>query len=772
MKKNAVDWKLAFFCAAAFAVAYFFLPARIFLSVNDLPNQYHYNASGRTVAAPARIVAVAIDDYSHSRMTQRWPWKRSVYADLFRNLDREGARTIALDVFLRGSSGDPLDAGYLSRALQEIKASVVLGYEFDFQNMAPGAIVEEIPKDAYIPAMLNTLQDADGFIRKARVSCIGKDQIYYSLSVKAVSAFLGKDPAAVAASIRSIADRRFKQYLNFEDRYFYIDYKFTPYQRDRAIPIVSFYDVLNDMEKLKTEWGEHFLKDSLVVVYPAAAILQDIHLTPLGRMPGGFVHINGILNVLSGDTVDSPGFVPFILLGLSLIALIYALRCDTIQSGLAIFAAVIVFNILGGLVLWRFHVKTDFFRVISFSTIFFVSAGLYRIIDFLARLASIKDRATLDPLRGIYTLRYFRYRLDLESRRRRTQAIMVYFRGLGAETEKVPVDRQKQIWSRVNAAVSKVGSCWASYSLEEICGFSFQDRTRLEKILFSLRDDLGEVFQEGSLSVEAKICAAEYSRDHTASDQLAALAGQIRSQTAGVLMTNAIKPLIRGPAEGRAGDGQVHLLDNLADDIEEKNRQLLNLYEKLKSEHDKTREAFYQIIESLVNALEARDPYTQGHSRRVADYALQMADRLGWTPDRKERLRKAALLHDLGKIGIPDAILHKRGQLSEEEFGIIKQHEIFGVNILKPLKEIEDILPWILYHHEKWDGTGYPHGLGGDAIPLASQIIALADVYDALTTGRDYKKSLSKPEAVDIIVKGKGTHFSPQLAEVFISVLG
>ncbi|MBP6920451.1 MAG: CHASE2 domain-containing protein, partial [Candidatus Omnitrophica bacterium] len=145
MKKNAVDWKLAVFCAAAFAAAYFFIPERIFLSVNDLPNQYHYNASGRTVAVPARIVAVAIDDYSHSRMTQRWPWTRSVYADLFRNLDREGVRTIALDVFLRGSSGDPLDAGYLSRALQEIKASVVLGYEFDFQNMAPGAIVEEIP---------------------------------------------------------------------------------------------------------------------------------------------------------------------------------------------------------------------------------------------------------------------------------------------------------------------------------------------------------------------------------------------------------------------------------------------------------------------------------------------------------------------------------------------------------------------------------------------------------------------------------------------------
>jgi len=198
---------------------------------------------------------------------------------------------------------------------------------------------------------------------------------------------------------------------------------------------------------------------------------------------------------------------------------------------------------------------------------------------------------------------------------------------------------------------------------------------------------------------------------------------------------------------------------------------LLDLYEKLKAEHDKTKDAFYQIITSLVNALEARDPYTKGHSNRVAEYALKMADRLGWPQDQKEKLRKASMLHDLGKIGIPDAILHKKGRLTNEEFNFIKQHEIFGVNILKPLKDIEDILPWILYHHEKWDGTGYPHGLGGDSIPLASQIISLADVYDALTTGRDYKKAMTKQEAIDIIMQGKGNSFSPRLADIFISIL-
>jgi putative nucleotidyltransferase with HDIG domain len=136
-----------------------------------------------------------------------------------------------------------------------------------------------------------------------------------------------------------------------------------------------------------------------------------------------------------------------------------------------------------------------------------------------------------------------------------------------------------------------------------------------------------------------------------------------------------------------------------------------------------------------------------------------------------ELLRKAALLHDLGKIGMPDSILHKQGRLTEEEFNVVRMHEIVGVKILEPLKEFKEILPWILHHHERWDGKGYPHGLGGNNIPMAAQIISLADVFDALTTGRDYKKAFPVEEARQEILNSRGTQFNPALVDIFLEII-
>ncbi|MFA5100801.1 MAG: HD-GYP domain-containing protein, partial [Candidatus Omnitrophota bacterium] len=362
--------------------------------------------------------------------------------------------------------------------------------------------------------------------------------------------------------------------------------------------------------------------------------------------------------------------------------------------------------------------------------------------------------------------------LELEARRRKVYVAMVYLEHYKENTEDISIDRLKALWSRMQPALSKLRGCWGAYSADEIIGLLFDDHAHIEALLQLLKNELDGIFSSLDLKIVAKACAVRFRKDWSVNELCASLSQKVQALTSGALVIQDL-PIVR-PDQMALGQisSQPQILDGLAEDIEEKNRQLLSLYEKLKVEHGKTKEAFYQIITSLVNALEARDPYTQGHSQRVANYAQALADKLGWGQDQKERLRKASLLHDLGKIGIPDSILHKKGQLTEEEFGFIKQHEIFAVNILKPLKDLEDILPWILYHHEKWDGTGYPHGLGGDAIPIASQIIALADVYDALTTGRDYKVAVSRVDSIAIILKSKGTHFKPELADMFVSIIG
>jgi putative nucleotidyltransferase with HDIG domain len=759
LKKDSQDIKLVFFCFCSFLAAYMFLPARISLPFNDFPNQYSYIAFHHKAQLSAKIVAVAIDDSSLNKIPMQYPWRRSVYADLLRNLDREGVRVIGFDLVFKGASENSQDAQALAQALQGLKASVVLGYDLDLNQWSPSKLSDELPEQSYMPGVLYAQEDVDRVVRRATISYKSRDQVYYSFVVMIASAFSGKSPAEIAASMRTVIDRGLREV--------YIDYRV---KGGHGIPVVSFYDCLYNMDDLKSKWGGDFLKDSIVIVYPESAVSHDIHSTPLGKLPGGFLHINALNNILSNSTVDSPVYVNVILFLLSAAALILALRMNNFQSGLIAYAGILVFNFVAAFLLWNIHIKTDFAKTFAFSSIFFILAGAYKSFEFMSRLNAIKDRATIDPLRGVYTLRYFTYRLELEVRRRPVHCIMAYFEHLKDSTDEMSFERLKQIWGKIQAVLSHSQGCWASYSIDEVVGYSTSDAAHLELVLHRIQIDLEELFKSLDMKVSVRVCAMQCDRDSSFHDLFAGLSRQLLTAVAAVLIlppSHKNEHLLSQPA---STSGQ-QLLDGLAEDIEEKNRQLLNLYEKLKAEHGKTKEAFYQIITSLVNALEARDPYTQGHSQRVAAYSLALADRLGWPQDQKERLRKASLLHDLGKIGIPDSILHKKTQLTEEEFNVIKQHEITGVNILKPLKEIEDILPWILYHHEKWDGTGYPHGLGADAIPIASQMITIADVYDALTTGRDYKSAVAPTDAIAIILKGKGTHFNPELADMFVSII-
>jgi putative nucleotidyltransferase with HDIG domain len=212
-------------------------------------------------------------------------------------------------------------------------------------------------------------------------------------------------------------------------------------------------------------------------------------------------------------------------------------------------------------------------------------------------------------------------------------------------------------------------------------------------------------------------------------------------------------------------------LSSLYLDAEEKNIELLRFVKELKEAEKKTEEAYFQLISSLIAALESKDPYTKGHSQRVCDYAFMLAVNLNLSEEEKEVIRKAALLHDLGKIGIPDSILHKKGKLTEEEFSVIKEHEIFSAKILEPIKEFKDVIPSILHHHENFDGSGYPHGLAADFIPLGARIIAISDIFDALTTGRDYKYAMSIAEAVKELNNIKGKKLDPHLVDSFIEAL-
>jgi putative nucleotidyltransferase with HDIG domain len=187
--------------------------------------------------------------------------------------------------------------------------------------------------------------------------------------------------------------------------------------------------------------------------------------------------------------------------------------------------------------------------------------------------------------------------------------------------------------------------------------------------------------------------------------------------------------------------------------------------------YDDLRCLFYNTVETLVRTIQAKDQYTSGHSTRVSRYALLIAEKLGLSTKERHQLYLAAMLHDIGKIGVPDELLHRPGNLSDEEMERVRNHVQLGASMIEMLGEMHPIVPLIRHHHESWDGTGYPDGMKGEEIPLISRIISVADMYDAMTSDRPYRKRRSHEQAVEEIKRTTGTKVDPRVAEAFLQVL-
>ena len=179
---------------------------------------------------------------------------------------------------------------------------------------------------------------------------------------------------------------------------------------------------------------------------------------------------------------------------------------------------------------------------------------------------------------------------------------------------------------------------------------------------------------------------------------------------------------------------------------------------------------FMETIQALSAAIEQKDPYTQGHSQRVCDLAEKLGQELKLRTYELEQLRYAAILHDIGKIGIPESILNKPGSLTREEFDQIKNHPLMGVNILQKIDFLKEVTLIMQNHHEYYDGSGYPEGKAGDRIPFLSRIITLADAYDAMTSDRPYRAALSPEHAIEEIQDKSGSQFDPQVVRAFLKL--
>ncbi|MDH3258334.1 MAG: HD domain-containing protein [Deltaproteobacteria bacterium] len=219
------------------------------------------------------------------------------------------------------------------------------------------------------------------------------------------------------------------------------------------------------------------------------------------------------------------------------------------------------------------------------------------------------------------------------------------------------------------------------------------------------------------------------------------------------------------PASRKVGGDDIVMLQNLAAQMATaiENSQLRGDMEKI----------YFESISALAAAVEARDIYTNGHSRRVSNFSVAIAKLMGLPDDVVKLVHDASLLHDIGKIGIPDTILHNSSaKLPDELYEVIKTHSVIGENIVKPLHSLRTLCPGVRHHHERVDGNGYPDGLAGKAIPIEARIMAVADAYDAMTSDRPYRNMMSQSMAIKQLKKNSGTQFDPQCVSAMLRHLG
>ncbi|MFN3487006.1 MAG: HD-GYP domain-containing protein, partial [Planctomycetota bacterium] len=192
--------------------------------------------------------------------------------------------------------------------------------------------------------------------------------------------------------------------------------------------------------------------------------------------------------------------------------------------------------------------------------------------------------------------------------------------------------------------------------------------------------------------------------------------------------------------------------------------------EEILQNRERIRTQFINTVRALEKALQAKSPYTEGHSRRVAEKSAELARALGLPREQIRQIELGALFHDIGKIGIRDEILNKQGQLTDSEYEHIKLHPLVAEQILSPIEELRPVVQIVKHEHERWDGQGYPDGLRGNQIPLGARIIAIADAWDSMVYDRVYRRALAHEDALRELEKAAGTQFDPDCVRVFVQM--
>ncbi|MEK6567206.1 MAG: HD domain-containing phosphohydrolase [Candidatus Omnitrophota bacterium] len=782
---KAIFLLIAFACILYTILQYFGFLGAPALRLNDFFS--NISLSQKTLPEEIKdIVVIAVDNNSLKKADLRWPWSRRRFAEILKIVNAGGPKAVFFDHAFLGKS----DEGADSLFAEEIKRSgrvILAGYLENDEYVQP---LDVLALASAGIGLVNKgiLNSQDLRVREVRlvfdVSREGK-KYDYGAEVKTLAMVRGALPIDIRYETgRVIFPDGFSIPVN-EYGTLPINYLAAPGDFN-TVSVSRFFDS-------STPLDPSLFKDKIVLMGATADIIHDIHPTPLGKIPGIYINANCLLMFLSGKFLKVMPYWPerFILLALSIAIGFISLRLKVVYSFLVSSALLLMFSVGYVFLRVRYNFSMDIFSIIFLGLISYLTVEAYKYITLVIQSEKIKQQAIIDPATNLYTQRYFQLSVEpilSKTAKKRTHIFCLIYIN---EYQYLEEKHYRSIPRLIKILAGAINSYVDKKSLLAYYGegaFSLclwgADMNILEKRLSSLISGIADrefILDNQAIKLSLKISAVDIPWEHIESladlvltcESLGGRAAFASSAKAALTVFDPeVDKVVRAVAsEDSLKAAPRNEFEYVSLDLAARNKELEKALDEIKEQQKKIERVYFQTMHSLVRALEEKDPYTAGHSERVAFYSTELAKGLSLSREEIDAVNKAAYLHDIGKIGMPDRVLHKKEKLTDEDFAYIKRHQTDGAKIFEGLPFCEKIIPYILHHHERYDGKGYPHGLSGDMIPPGAQIIAIADSFDAMTTGRGYNSPLMLDEAIVELKKSRGVQLNPAYAQRFIELL-
>jgi diguanylate cyclase (GGDEF)-like protein len=734
---------------------------------------YSRAAEAKDYLKPKDVVLVTIDEESYKRLEKRWPWGRDVFAEFIDRLSKYRPKTVALDFALYGKTPDNPEADKkLAEAIRR-SGNVIIASVYGKEKLYLG------PYDIFAKAsagygVIGAVRDIDDAIRKIKTFALvlspekGGD---ISFEVKTAAHYLGVPYGKIYEDeeqqgiIFESKDKRIKIPTD-ENHYILINY-LSDKEDIKTVPI---WKVMAD------NVPKGMFKDKLVLVSQTGEIFHDLHQTPFGLRSGGLIITNVLNSIVSSNYIRRqdplitwPTFAFIYILGFIIFYKLQPLK------GFFILIITMAALLAGSISLFlNKGIMWPTFYAVALLPLLFLGITFYKYANVLFEGAQIKRMAITDSLTGLYTHRYFRFLLEHSVNKvlsfgSKCSLIAIKVLNIDRIIKELSFNKgqtvQRKIAELIKMKLPKKGSgaflgmgefsmLLPGVGLYEALGIAGSLRSRIKEA------DFGS--SEGVLKpiIAVGVSAVNPAAFPKTGIELmrSARTAMARAKEMGYNKICRFNPKVDSSIfEPNIMEKEIRQrLDDefsfLAVDLEERNKELEDLLRQLSITQRDLEQAHFETLRSLIVALEEKDPCTAGHSERVGAYAEKIGRKLKMPEEELVLLRQAGVLHDIGKVGIPQDILRKEDTLNPSERHIIQLHPEFSVRILNTSKYFTKMLHGIRDHHERLDGSGYPRGLKGDEISVEAQIIAVCDVFDALTGDRPYRKALTSPQAISEIL--------------------